>query len=138
MRRRVECQGGRAAVTASGVAREPGEEVARRVVLPLAPLVLHSSAILLEQRAYALCLGHEDLNDHHASRCDTLLQTAAEREGELGRVRYCAGWRAGSTTRGIAWALHVVILERVIALLARASPKLFLDFGATTNLVHGR
>jgi DDE family transposase len=99
--------------------------------------VLHSSAILLEQRVYALCLGYEDLNDHHASRCDTLPQTAAEREGELGPVRYCAGWR-GSTTRGIAWALHVVILERVIALLARASPILFLGFDATTDPVHGR
>ena len=44
----------------------------------------HSQLSLLRQRVYGLGLGYEDLNDHKTLRNDPALQTAVDREQELG------------------------------------------------------
>lgn len=115
------------------------DEVARRMVDPRSPhLVRHSLASLLKQRVYALCLGHEDLNDHHGLRHDTLLQTAAERDGELGSSATLCRLENWQHHRVSTWAMHAVILERFIASFAQPPAELVLDFDATDDPVHGR
>ena len=42
--------------------------------------VKHSLRSLIAQRVYALCCGHEDLNDHDVLRSDSVLQTALDRD----------------------------------------------------------
>jgi hypothetical protein len=51
---------------------------------PRAPeRIKHSTAAMLKQRVFGLCLGYEDLNDPAELRQDLLLQTAVERDGPL-------------------------------------------------------
>lgn len=115
------------------------DEVAQRMIDPRSPhLVRHSLASLLKQRVYALCLGHEDLNDHHALRQDTLLQTAAERNGELGSSATLCRLENWQHHRASAWAIHQVMLKRFIASFTQAPAELILDFDATDDPVHGR
>ena len=46
--------------------------------------ITHTQLSLLRQRVYGLALGYEDLNDHKTLRNDPALQTAVDREQELG------------------------------------------------------
>jgi hypothetical protein len=147
-KRRIEANFGGGEVSSNGgvlllrqVDRRVGllDEVARRVVDPRSPhLVRHPLASLLKQRVYALCLGHEDLNDHHELRRDTLLQTAAERDEELGSSATLCRLENWEHHRASAWAIHEVILEHFIASFVETPAELVLDFDATDDPVHGR
>ena len=114
------------------------DAVARRVRDPRSPLLIqHSLASLLKQRVYGLCLGHEDLNDHHELRQDTLLQTAAERDEVLGSSATLCRLENWKHHRDSAIAIHEVIIERFIASFREAPASLVLDFDATDDPVHG-
>ena len=112
--------------------------VAKRIQDPRSPLLIkHSLASLLKQRVYGLCLGYEDLNDHHQLRKDTLVQTAAERGEVLGSSSTLCRLENWGHHRASSVAIHEVIVERFIASYAQAPKELILDFDATNDPVHG-
>jgi hypothetical protein len=96
----------------------------------------HSQLSLLRRRIYAICQGHEDLNDHDELRADPALQTAAERDDEPASASTLCRWenRAG---RESALAMHEVLLEQFIASFDEPPEELILDFDATDDAVHG-
>jgi hypothetical protein len=98
--------------------------------------IVHPLRDLLAQRIYALCCGHEDLNDHDRLREDVLMQTA------LGRVDALASSPTLSrmetrATRGQIWALHEVLVAQFIASHARPPTGLVLDIDASDIPLHG-
>lgn len=114
------------------------DSVAQRVRDPRSPLLIqHSLASLLKQRVYALCLGHEDLNDHRELRQDTLLQTAAERDEALGSSSTLCRLENWKHHRDSAIAIHEVMIEQFIASFQEAPAELILDFDATDDPIHG-
>lgn len=147
-RRRIEANFGGGEVSSNGgvlllreVERRVGllGAVARRVMDPRTPwLIQHSLSSLLRQRVFGLCLGYEDLNDHHQLRQDTLLQTAAERDEVLGSSSTLCRLENWGHHRASALAIHEVILERFIASFKEAPSELILDFDATDDPVHGQ
>ena len=71
--------------------------------------VVHPVEAIVRQRIHALLLGHEDLNDHGALRCDTALHAAAGRDGELASASTLCRLERRSS-RAEATALHEVLL----------------------------
>jgi hypothetical protein len=99
--------------------------------------ITHSVADMLKQRVFGLCQGYEDLNDHGELRRDVLLQTAVERDTPLASAPTLCRLE-NRASRGAAWALHEVMVERFIASFKDAPSELVLDFDATDDPVHGR
>jgi hypothetical protein len=98
--------------------------------------VVHSMRDLLAQRIYALCCGHEDLNDHDRLREDVLMQTA------LGRVDALASSPTlcrleTRATRGQVCALHEVLVAQFIASHKQPPCGLVLDIDASDIALHG-
>jgi hypothetical protein len=96
----------------------------------------HSQLSLLRQRIYAICQGHEDLNDHDELRADPALQTAAERDDELASASTLCRWE-NRADREAALAMHEVLMEQFIASFSEPPEELILDFDATDDAVHG-
>ena len=99
--------------------------------------VEHRLLPLLRQRAYAVALGYEDVNDHAGLRDDLALQTAVERDRRLASPS-TIGRLDRAADRAWAWAAHVSMVESFIASFDRAPQELVLDFDATDDAVHGR
>ena len=114
------------------------EAVDRVIADPRDPkLITHSQLSLLRQRVYGLALGYEDLNDHERLRTDTALQTAVDRDSDLGSQATLCRLEQRSN-RKAAVALHQVLVEQFIASFKTPPKELVLDFDATDDPVHGR
>lgn len=98
--------------------------------------IRHPLRALLAQRIYALCCGHEDLNDHERLRADVLMQTAVGRDEALASAPTLCRLE-GRATRSQAWALHEVLIEQFIASHERAPTGLVLDVDASDIPLHG-
>jgi len=96
----------------------------------------HSLVSLLRQRVYGLCIGYEDLNDHHTLRNDVALQTAVQQDKDLASASTLCRWENRSD-REAAWAVHRVLVEQFISSFKRAPKEVVLDFDATDTAVHG-
>jgi hypothetical protein len=98
--------------------------------------VVRSQLSMLRQRIYGLCLGHEDLNDHHSLRHNPAIQTAVNRlnplasQSTLCRLEHRAN-------RETMVAVHEVMIQKFIDSYDKAPRKLILDFDATDDRVHG-
>jgi len=100
-------------------------------------LITHSQLNLLRQRVYGLALGYEDLNDHETLRTDPAIQTAVDRDTDLGsQATLCR--LEQRTDRAAAVAMHRVLVEQFIASFETPPQELILDFDATDDPVHGR
>lgn len=99
--------------------------------------IQHSQISLLRQRIYGLCLGYEDLNDHEQIRLDPAIQSAVERENELGSAPTLCRLE-DRADRQVAVDLHGVMVNQFIESFKRAPRKLILDFDATDDRVHGQ
>ncbi|MEJ1403306.1 MAG: IS1380 family transposase, partial [Candidatus Sedimenticola sp. (ex Thyasira tokunagai)] len=98
--------------------------------------ITHSQLSLLRQRVYGLSLGYEDLNDHKTLRNDPALQTAVDREQELGSQSTLCRLE-GRTGRKAAVDIHRVLIDQFIASFDSPPDELILDFDATDDQVHG-
>lgn len=99
--------------------------------------ITHSQLSLLRQRVYGLCLGYEDLNDHHQLRLDPALQVAVDREDELGsQATLCR--LENRTDRKVMIDIHRIYLQQFIASFKKPPEELILDFDATDDPTHGR
>jgi len=98
--------------------------------------LVHSQLHLLRQRIFALCLGHEDLNDHASLRHDMALQTAIGRDQTLASASTLCRLeqRAGRDT---AWRMHEILIQQFMARHPTPPKQLVLDFDATDIPVHG-
>ena len=123
-RRRVEAQFSGGEVTSDGgvmllrqADRLTGlmEAIDRALPDPRDPaLITHSQLSLLRQRVYALALGYEDLNDHETLRTDPAIQTAVDRDTDLGsQATLCRLEQRGD--RALAVAIHRVLVDHFIA-----------------------
>lgn len=99
--------------------------------------IQHSTAAMLKQRVFGLCLGYEDLNDHAELRQDLLLQTAVERDCPLASAPTLCRLE-NRASRAAAWALHEVLIENFIISFTAPPEELILDFDATDDPVHGQ
>ena len=97
----------------------------------------HRLLPLLRQRAYAVALGYEDVNDHDGLRDDLALQTAVGRDRRLASPS-TVGRLDRAADRAWAWAAHVSMVESFIASFDTVPQELVLDFDATDDAVHGR
>ncbi len=100
-------------------------------------LITHSQLSLLRQRVYGLALGYEDLNDHETLRTDPAIQTAVDRDTNLGSQATLCRLEQRSN-RATAVAMHRVLVEQFIASFETPPQELILDFDATDDPVHGR
>ena len=76
-------------------------------------LITHSQLSLLRQRVYGLALGYEDLNDHERLRADAAIQTAVDRDTELGsRATLCRFEQRSD--REAAVGMHRVLVEALV------------------------
>lgn len=98
--------------------------------------IQHSQLSLIRQRVYGLCLGYEDLNDHDQIRLDPAIQSAVEREQDLGSAPTLCRLE-NRADRQVAVALHKVIVDQFIASFDCPPTELILDFDATDDRVHG-
>lgn len=96
----------------------------------------HSQLSLLRQRVYALCQGYEDLNDHQQLRIDPAIQTAVNRNEELGSASTLCRLEH-RVNRQTAVKMHEVLVEQFIASYDSPPDELILDFDATDDRVHG-
>lgn len=99
--------------------------------------IQHNQLSLLQQRVYGLCLGYEDLNDHEHLRTDPAIQTAVNREEDLGSQSTLCRME-NRMDRKVVADIHEVILEQFIASYKKPPKKLILDFDATDDAVHGQ
>ena len=99
--------------------------------------VEHRLLPLLRQRAYAVALGYEDVNDHDGLRDDLALQTAVGRDRRLASPS-TVGRLDRAADRAWAWAAHVSMVESFIAAFDTVPQELVLDVDATDDAVHGR
>ena len=146
-RRRVQAEFSGGEVTSDGgvmllrqADRRTGliEAVDRVIPDPRHPkLITHSQLSLLRQRVYGLALGYEDLNDHERLRTDTAIQTAVDRDSDLGSQATLCRLEQRSS-RQAAVAIHQVLVEQFIASFDAPPEELILDFDATDDPVHGR
>lgn len=98
--------------------------------------IVHEMRDLVAQRLYALCCGHEDLNDHAALRRDPLMQTAVGRSEDLGSSpTLCRLEKRATRSDGVA--LNRVLVEQFIASQPRAPEELVLDVDASDIPLHG-
>ena len=98
--------------------------------------IKHALRDLLAQRIYALCCGHEDLNDHQRLREDVLVQTALGRVDALASAPTLCRLETRAT-QAQAWALHEVLVAQFIASHARPPTGLVLDIDASDIPLHG-
>lgn len=98
--------------------------------------IQHSQLSLLRQRIYGLCLGYEDLNDHESIRLDPAIQSAVDREDELGSAPTLCRLE-NRVDRQAAIDLHEVIVNQFIDSFKRSPKELILDFDATDDRIHG-
>ena len=98
--------------------------------------ITHTQLSLLRQRVYGLSLGYEDLNDHKTLRNDPALQTAVDREQELGSQSTLCRLE-GRAGRRAAVDIHKVLIDQFIASFDAPPDKLILDFDATDDPIHG-
>ena len=111
------------------VAKAIGDDRRRRSVV-------HSTLSILRQRAHALALGHEDLNDHGSLRRDTALQAAAGRDAALASPStLCRFERRSSPSE--AMAVHEALFKQFVEAHRRAPKRVVLDFDATDIALHG-
>lgn len=98
--------------------------------------IVHEMRDLVAQRLYALCCGHEDLNDHAALRRDPLMQTAVGRSEDLGSSpTLCRLEKRATRSDGVA--LNRVLVEQFIASQPRAPEELVLDVDASDIPLYG-
>ena len=146
-RRRVQAQFSGGEVTSDGgvlLLRQADqltglmEAIDRVIPDPRDPeLITHTQLSLLRQRVYALALGYEDLNDHERLRTDPAIQTAVDRDTDLGsQATLCRLEQRGD--RALAVAIHRVLVEHFIDSFENPPEELVLDFDATDDPVHGR
>ncbi len=76
--------------------------------------IQHPQLSLLRQRVYGLCLGYEDLNDHEQIRIDPAIQSAVERNSELGSAPTLCRLE-NRADRRTAINLHEVISRSIAA-----------------------
>lgn len=98
--------------------------------------VVHGLTSMVMQRAVGLCLGYEDLNDHHALRLDPAIQTALNRDAELASPSTLCRME-NRADRAMAWAIHKVLVDKFIESFDSPPEELILDFDATDDWVHG-
>lgn len=98
--------------------------------------VEHSLHTLMSQRVFALCAGHEDLNDHQRLRDDTLMQTAVGRNGALGSAPTLCRFENAATSADCA-RLSAVLVEQFLAAHDRAPESITLDVDASDVPLHG-
>ena len=96
----------------------------------------HTLEQLLRQRIYGLSLGYEDLNDHNALRQDIGLQTALDRDEELGGASTLCRLENRMDEKA-AWQMNALLVETFMGSLNEAPEELILDFDATDDRVHG-
>ena len=96
----------------------------------------HSLQDLLRQRVYAIALGYEDLNDHDTLRKDTALQTAVERDSDLGSSPTLCRFENRATDEDF-WAISSTLVEVFIESHKKPPKELVIDFDATDDPVHG-
>jgi len=96
----------------------------------------HALLTMLRQRVFGLCLGYEDLNDHHALRHDLALQTGVDRAGALASAPTLCRLE-NRADRAAAWAVNRALVEQFIASHKRPPKEIVLDFDATDDRVHG-
>ena len=99
--------------------------------------VVHPMRELLAQRIYALCCGHEDLNDHERLREDVLVQTALGRDQALASAPTLCRLETRATRAQCA-ALHEVLIEQFIASHQSPPSGLVLDIDASDIPLHGQ
>ena len=99
--------------------------------------VVHPMRELLAQRIYALCCGHEDLNDHERLREDVLMQTALGRDQALASAPTLCRLETRAT-RAQCQGLHEVLIEQFIASHASPPSGLVLDIDASDIPLHGQ
>jgi len=103
--------------------------------------VKHSMATLVRQRVFAIAMGYEDLNDHHALRNDAMLRLLAGRTPEddalASPAPLCRFENRRSDAR-LVEAMHVLI-DVFIESFGRRKPRepLILDIDATADAAHG-
>jgi Transposase DDE domain group 1 len=104
------------------------DAVARCIADPRSPLLIkHGVVDMLHQRAYALALGWEDLNDHGALRCDVAMQTTVGVDREVASAPTLCRQEKWAD-RATAWRLHQVLVEQFIASFKTAPEELVLDW----------
>ncbi len=97
----------------------------------------HRLLPMLRQRVYGLALGYEDLNDHDTLRFDPAIQTAVECDSALASSPTLCRFE-NQSGRGVAVAIHQVLVENFIASFKRPPKRLVLDFDATDDQVYGQ
>ena len=124
-------------------------------------LIEHPVGDLVAQRAYGLCLGYEDLNDHDQLRADPLLAVMVGKKDPKGEHRREAGDRgkalAGKSTLNRleltgadasaeerykkivmqAEAIDELMVDHFMDAQERAPLQIILDLDATDDPVHG-
>jgi hypothetical protein len=114
------------------------EAVDQVITDPRNPKLIHHSQLSpLRQRIYGLCLGYADLNDHAALRTDPGIQTAVERDEDLGSAATLCRLENRIERRSVV-DVHEVLLDRFIASFKSSPEELILDFDATDDPLHGR
>lgn len=98
--------------------------------------IVHQMRDLIAQRLYALCCGHEDLNDHTALRNDPLMQTAVGKVEELGSSPTLCRLEKRATRADVV-ALNRVLVEQFIASQPQSPKELVLDIDASDIPLHG-
>lgn len=99
--------------------------------------ITHTQLSLLRQRVYGLALGYEDLNDHKTLRTDPALQTAVDRQEELGSQSTLCRLEARAGKKA-AVDIHEVLIDQFIASFDTPPDELILDFDATDDPIHGQ
>ena len=95
------------------------EKIAGRLCDPRDPSrVKHDQLSMVRQRLYGLALGYEDLNDHSALRRESAFQTALYKDNDLASSPTLCRFE-NRADRSVALALHEVLIEQFISLIAR-------------------
>lgn len=98
--------------------------------------ITHGVREMLAQRIYGLCCGWQDVSDHNVLRRDLALQTAVGRADELASGPTLSRLETSATSEHAA-ALSGVLIDRFVAVHAKAPRELVLDIDATHVPLHG-
>lgn len=99
-------------------------------------LVTHSIKTMLQQRIYGICLGYEDVNDHHVLRHDPMLQIAADQNAALASSSTLCRFENNITLKTCA-DMHIPILWQFVKSYKKAPNEIVFDFDPTDDEVHG-
>ena len=103
--------------------------------------VTHSMVTLVRQRVFAIAMGYEDLNDHHALRDDAMLRLLSGRTPEQESLASPATLCRFENRRQDARLLDMmgVLVDTFIESFGRKRPPepLILDIDATADQAHG-